>query len=129
MGLKYLLDSNVIIGFLANKLPAAGMKFVSDIVDQSPQVSVISKIEVLRFRDTPENEAILADFIDRSAICPLTHTAVQRTIELCRQSKIKLPDAIIAATALAGNFALVTRNTIDFKHIVGLDVINPWEIY
>ena len=31
MGLKYLLDSNVIIGFLANKLPAAGMKFVSDI--------------------------------------------------------------------------------------------------
>ena len=128
MGLKYLLDSNVIIGFLANKLPAAGMKFVSDIVDDAPYASVISKIEVLRFRDTPENEAVLADFVRRFVICPLNNVAVEYTIELCRQSRIKLPDAIIAATALTENCALVTRNTADFKHIAKLEVINPWEI-
>ena len=154
MGVRYLLDSNVIvfggyvpsenhltktttppfmagllfIGFLANKMPVAGMRFVADIVDEGPHVSVISKIEVLRFRDTPENEAVLADFINRSAICPLNHAAVDRTIGLCRQSRIKLPDAIIAATALAGNFVLVTRNTTDFKNITGIEIINPWEI-
>ncbi|MCL2602124.1 MAG: type II toxin-antitoxin system VapC family toxin [Treponema sp.] len=94
------MDSNVIIGFLANKIPAAGMKFVSNIVDELPHISVISKIEVLRFRDIPENEAVLADFIERSEVCPLSPTTVQCTIELCRQSRIKLPDAIIAATAL-----------------------------
>ena len=101
---------------------------MADIVDESPYISVISKIEVLRFRDTPENEAVLADFIDRSEVCPLNHAAVQRTIELCRQNRIKLPDAIIAATALEENCALVTRNTADFKHIADLTVIDPWEI-
>ena len=78
MGLKYLLDSNVIIGFLANKLPAAGMRFVADIVDDTPSVSVISKIEVLRFRDTPENEAVLADFLRRFVIYPLSNRVVRK---------------------------------------------------
>ena len=56
----------MLIGFLANKFPVTGMKFVSDIVDDAPHLSVISKIEVMRFSDTPENEAVLADFIHRS---------------------------------------------------------------
>jgi hypothetical protein len=34
MGKTYLLDSNVIIGYLGNKLPLGGMVFVSDIVNK-----------------------------------------------------------------------------------------------
>jgi hypothetical protein len=49
MGTEYLIDSNVIIGYLDNKIPASGMAFISGIVDKVPNVSVISKIEVLRF--------------------------------------------------------------------------------
>jgi len=45
MGQGHLLDSNVIIDFLSGALPADGMRFVSDIVNAVPQVSVISKIE------------------------------------------------------------------------------------
>ncbi|MDR1220966.1 MAG: PIN domain-containing protein [Treponema sp.] len=41
---------------------------------------------------------------------------------------MKLPDAIIAATALTENFALVTRNNDDFKNIAGLELLNPWEL-
>ena len=52
---------------------------------------------------------------------------VQRTISLCKQRKIKLPDAIVAATALSENMVLVTRNTWDFKNIDGLVLLNPWE--
>jgi prolyl-tRNA editing enzyme YbaK/EbsC (Cys-tRNA(Pro) deacylase) len=40
----YLLDSNVIIGYLAGRIPASGMKTVSVIVDQTPHISVISQI-------------------------------------------------------------------------------------
>lgn len=43
-------------------------------------------------------------------------------------TKMKLGDAIIAATALAYKIPLVTRNVDDFKHIVGLDLINPFAI-
>jgi hypothetical protein len=91
----YLLDSNVIIGYLAGRIPASGMKTISTIVDQMPHISVISQIEVLRYNDTQENEAILTDFISDSVIHSLNPAVVQRTITLCRQSKIKLPDAVL----------------------------------
>lgn len=54
---------------------------------------------------------------------------LQKTIHLRRVcKKLKLGDAIIAATGLAYNFALVTRNTKDFKNIEGLEVLNPNEL-
>jgi hypothetical protein len=47
-------------------------QYLLDSVDQIPNISVISQIEVLRFNDTPENEAILNDFINKSVIHPLS---------------------------------------------------------
>jgi predicted nucleic acid-binding protein len=128
MGTGYLLDSNVIIGYLAGKISVSGMTAVSGIVDAMPHISVISQIEILRFTDTPENEQVLADFVGTAVIHPLSDPVVRRTIALCRQSRIKLPDAVIAATALTENFVLVTRNTNDFKNIPNLELLNPWEI-
>jgi predicted nucleic acid-binding protein len=128
MGSGYLLDSNVIIGYLAGKIPVPGMALLSGIIDTAPHTSVISHIEVLRFNDTPENEKILGDFISAFKIHPLSNTVVRRTIALCKQSKIKLPDAIIAATALTEDFVLVTRNIDDFKNILNLELLNPWDI-
>jgi predicted nucleic acid-binding protein len=123
MDTGHLLDSDVIIGYLAGKIPPSGMKIISGIVDQTPHISVISQIEVLRYNDTPENEAILNGFINSSIIHSLNPTIVKRTIELCKYSKIKLPDAIIAATTLTENFILVTRNNDDFKRISGLKLL------
>ena len=124
---EYLLDSNVIIGYLAGKIPASGMKVISAIIDQTPGISVISQIEILRFSDTPENETVLVNFVNASVIYSLNPIIVQQTIKLCKQSKIKLPDAIIAATALFENLTLVTRNIGDFCHIPGLKLLNPWD--
>jgi predicted nucleic acid-binding protein len=67
------------------------------------------------------------NFIASSVIHSLSPIVVQNTIELCKRSRIKLPDAIIAATALTENYILVTRNIDDFKHITGLELLNPWE--
>jgi len=128
MGQGYILDSNVIIGYLAGKIPSSGMEIVSEIVSNIPNISVISQIEVLRFNDTPENEAILEEFINISKIYPLSNNVVERTIKLCKQIKIKLPDAIIAATALSEGFTLVTRNISDFLKIPDLIILNPWDI-
>ena len=124
----YLLDSNVIIGYLAGKIPSSGMEVVSEIVAKRPNISVISQIEVLRFNDTPENEAVLKEFINMSKIHPLSNSIVEYTIKLCKQTKIKLPDAIIVATAIVEGYTLVTRNIDDFKKISALILLNPWDI-
>ncbi|MDQ6763986.1 MAG: type II toxin-antitoxin system VapC family toxin [Bacteroidota bacterium] len=50
-----------------------------------------------------------------------------KTAELRKAYKIKLPDAIIAATALVYDLTLLSRNTVDFKDIAGLKIYNPWE--
>jgi len=49
-----------------------------------------------------------------------------KTAEIRKQHSIKLPDAIIAATAVIYGLILVTRNTKDFVNIDGLQVVNPW---
>lgn len=42
--------------------------------------------------------------------------------------KLKLGDALIAATALVHDFVIITRNTKDFQNIEGLEYINPHEL-
>jgi hypothetical protein len=93
VGTGYLLDSNVVIGYLAGAIPVPGMAAVSVFVDAVPHISIISQIEVLRFTDTPENERVLADFVNAAIIHSLNDPVVHRTIALCKQNKIKLPDA------------------------------------
>ena len=50
---------------------------------------------------------------------------IQKTIDLRKAYKIKLGDAIIAATALEHNLNLLSRNLTDFKNIPKLTVIDP----
>jgi predicted nucleic acid-binding protein len=121
------MDSNVIIGYLDNKLPSAGMTFISDVVDNVSNISVISQIEILRYNTSSHVYRILAAFIDSSIIYPLDNNIVSLTIEICKRHRIKLPDAIIAATAIFYKFTLLTRNIDDFKNISGLSYQNPWE--
>jgi predicted nucleic acid-binding protein len=128
MGASYLIDSNVVIGYLDRKLPADGMEFMNTIVEGVVNISVITQIEVLRFNAPPHAMKVLDDFIDYANVCPLDRAVVNATIAISKHSKIKLPDAIIAATAIVGKMTLLTRNIGDFKNIEGLTYLNPWEM-
>jgi len=50
-----------------------------------------------------------------------------QTVEIRKEHNIKLPDSIIAATALVFNMELITRNEKDFQNIVELKIVNPFE--
>jgi predicted nucleic acid-binding protein len=52
---------------------------------------------------------------------------LSKTIELRRKYKRKLPDIIIAATAIVHNLTIATRNVADFQNIDNLSVWNPWD--
>lgn len=104
------------------------MDFMNMVVDAIPNVSVVTRIEVLGFNAPLEYYSILADFIDDAVVFDLSEDIIKKSIALRKWHKIKLPDVIIAATALANGLALITRNTKDFTAIEGLTIINPWEI-
>lgn len=128
MGKGYLVDTNVVIGYLDNKLPVRGMQFMNEIIDNVPNLSVITKIEVLRFNTSVESYKILEDFINESNVFDLDELVVKSTITICKSNRIKLPDAIIAATALVYDLNLITRNISDFRNIGNLKLSNPWDL-
>ena len=51
---------------------------------------------------------------------------VDHAIIIRKAVRIKIPDAIIAASAILTESSLVTRNTDDFKGISGLIIVNPY---
>lgn len=58
----------------------------------------------------------------------LVKVIAAKTIEIRQKYKTKLPDAIIAATALVHNLTIISRNTADFKNIEGLKVLDLYNL-
>jgi predicted nucleic acid-binding protein len=123
MGKKYLIDTNIIIDYLGNKLPAKAKHLLDNIIDQEINLSVINKIELLGFTHP---EPFLSDFVSYANIYHLTDDVVDKTIELRKKHKTKLPDAIIAATAICNNLTLITHNIKDFSKIKNIKAIDPY---
>lgn len=122
---QYLIDTNTVIDYLGKKLPSTGMDFMDHIIDGVPNISVITKIEVLGFNAPKEHAQLLFNFMKDATILDLTSSIVDVSIDVRKKNKTPLPDAIIAATALVYNLGLISRNVSDFKNIQGLKVINP----
>ncbi|HRI31801.1 MAG TPA: type II toxin-antitoxin system VapC family toxin [Candidatus Kapabacteria bacterium] len=119
------MDTNVVIDYLGNKLPASSMDFMNDVIDAVPHISVITKIEVLGFNAPEQHYTILSDFINDAIVFDLSNNVVEASIVIRKKYKTKLPDAIIAATALVYDLIVISRNISDFKNIDGLKVIDP----
>ncbi|WP_090393203.1 type II toxin-antitoxin system VapC family toxin [Niabella drilacis] len=121
---KYLIDTNIAIYYLNNQLPAA---IANELDKETLSISVITRMELLAWRNASVEElAMLEAFIKNTILYNLEEPVILKSIEIRKLHSIKLPDAIIAATALVNNYTLVTRNTADFKNIEGLKMTNPW---
>ena len=59
-------------------------------------------------------------------VISLQDDIINKTIDLRKKYRIKLPDAVIAATAIVFNLTLVTHNTADFKNIKGLKLVDSY---
>jgi predicted nucleic acid-binding protein len=90
-------------------------------------ISPIIYIELLSFAGLEKDEEqAIRDLLSQFYSVPLLREIEEQTIQLKRQYKIKLPDAIIAATALHKDAFLVTRNANDFQGITELKIENPF---
>jgi predicted nucleic acid-binding protein len=125
MGKKFLLDTNTVIDYMGNKLPQTAKKEIAKIIDDEINISVINKIELLGFEKVDQD---LIEFVSFSNVYQLDEDITELTISVRKKYRIKLPDAIIAATALHHDFTLVTNNTADFDKIKGIKLLNPYNI-
>lgn len=107
----YLFNSNAVIDYLSLGMPLSAIAKLRNIVDDGVFISVITKIEVLGF----DSKNIQLDannemFINRTTGFELSPDVVRKTIDIRKATKVKLPDAIIAATALVHDLTLLTHN-------------------
>ena len=121
-GNSALLDSNIIIYLSKNEL----LFTVFDKFDKL-LISVISYMEVLGFKfRNNEEENFVRELIELFEVQFIDQDIAEKVIEIRRQNRIRLPDAIIAATAAVDNLCLVTRNIEDFKNI-NITILNPFD--
>jgi len=119
----YLIDTNVLIDAQMGRLSKNGLEFLAKVINEKFIISFITYIEYLGYKDVTKSSQ---EFIAMAEIIGIDKIIIQNCIDLRKNYKIKLPDAIIAATALARNLNLITNNEKDFVMIQHLTVVNPY---
>jgi len=123
---RVLLDSNIFI------YAAAGEERAIAALDAASEAewagySALSRLELFGFPLLkPHHEERLATLLACFDEVPIDKRVIDDAIVIRRRRKIKVPDAIIAASARLMGATLVTRNAVDFMHIPDLVLRDPF---
>ncbi|MCI5050848.1 MAG: type II toxin-antitoxin system VapC family toxin [Candidatus Pacebacteria bacterium] len=118
-GTNLLLDTNILIYYLNGNKTAYEI-----IANNHIFISVITKMEMLSFVNlSKEEEQKIEKLLSLFTVLPLSDKTQNKTIEVRKKYKLKLPDAIIAATALELGCSLVTAD----KQMLSVDELSILE--
>jgi predicted nucleic acid-binding protein len=108
--MRAIIDSDVLIDYLQ------GLDKAKRELDRysKREMSIISWMEVLTGADTAEEEKDSREFLSTFTIHHLSVEIASEAVEIRKRFRIRLPDAIVWATARINGCLLVTRNTKDF---------------
>jgi len=106
---KALFDTNILVDFLQGRPEAKRELALYD----DPAISVICWMEVM-IGATAEAAVGTRAFLSQFEVIGVDDTIAELAVELRRRHRIKLPDAIVWASARQRGCLLVTRNTRDF---------------
>ena len=122
MGVKLLLDTNSIIALLS-----ANMQLIK-LIENADElyISIVNELEFKSFSDISKQDLALFDeFASGINIIDLLATnkvLKSKIIEMRNQYRLKLPDAIIAASAIVNDIVLITADK-GFKKVEELQLI------
>lgn len=116
-GIDFLADTNALIYLLD------GNGCMKPYLQKSLALSVISEMELLSFHGITENEEYrIKGLIGACSVLPITESVKSRAIFLRKKYRTKLPDAIVAATAIENGLPLLTADK-GFRQIADLNLI------
>lgn len=107
--MRAVIDTSILVDFLRG-VPQASVELA---LYRSPAISVISWMEVMA-GTTERTESKARAFLKSFDLLDIDAEIAEGAVQLRKTTRIKLPDAIIWATAQAHQCLLVTRNTRDF---------------
>lgn len=126
-GERLLLDTNVVIGFL--KGDKGIVRFLGNRLNRGAVlfVSQITRMEMLSYHElSREDEARIKEFLAGIQVLMLDPQTESKAITMRKEHRLKLPDAVIVATALVNHCALVTYDqALRAKRIAGCRVEIP----
>jgi predicted nucleic acid-binding protein len=100
-----LLDTNVALYLLGGRLAAP-------LPTGSYGVSVITEMELLAWPSlTVEEEKRVREFLEQLVVCELTPPIRTKAVQLRRAQHLRLPDAVVCATAMELGVELWTNDT------------------
>lgn len=110
-GVKYLLDTNFILGMLKSTPEVLAVVGSAGLMAHQCAFSAITRMELLGYPGITANE----DALIRQRLAQFTYLAIStliedKAIELRQSLRVKLPDALIAATALCNGLELLTMD-------------------
>jgi hypothetical protein len=118
-----LLDSNIIIHISKGTLDMESMTGS----DYTFSISVVTYMEVMGYAFNDEDEkTLIENLLKQFKVLYIDRDIADEVVSIRARRRIKLPDAIIFATAKIHKCVLFTRNIEDFKNIdTDVSVISP----
>lgn len=133
---RFVVDTNIVIYILQGLEEIVNAMEELEDDDTEVYYSTIVEAELFSFHElTKEQRLKIRGILDLGEIIDVNSEIALKAAELRAlsrknyQRKLKLPDAIVAATAFVHSAALITRNAEDFSHLRdhGLCIWNPFE--
>ncbi|QLH33614.1 MAG: type II toxin-antitoxin system VapC family toxin [Cyclobacteriaceae bacterium] len=117
-GVELVIDTNILIYL------TSGNRDIAEIVRKKQiSISVITEMEVRSWPALTKSETeVLNTMLSQFYISPLNESIKEKAIEIRKINKLKLPDAVICATAAYLRVPLLTADQA-FKKVKGLDLI------
>jgi predicted nucleic acid-binding protein len=117
-GNRFLLDTNAILYILAGDETLADFLFNKELI-----ISIITEMELLSYKNiTSKEQETIKNFISDFTIINIDEKIKLNTIEVKKTSSMKLPDSIIAATAISLKLPLITSDK-QFKSVSDLNLV------
>ena len=120
-----VIDTNIFIYHLAGVLTDQAEASLADALESGSYISIITRIELLGWRKhSPDSLKAAEALLQSVSEIPLHEEIIRLCISFRQNYPIKLPDAIIAATARYAKVPLMTRNMPDFERVPELKMVD-----
>lgn len=118
-------DSSVLILFLNDALAPVHVQTLNDALDAGRgQISAVVRAEVLAWSGhTALSLSVADEFLDAFQLVSVDAAVANEAARIRREHGLKMPDALIAATALVQSATLVTANSRDFRRVPALGLV------